>query len=371
MSQLEKLKEFFSGFQKENRFLGVDIGTSSIKVVQLKKEKERGIIETYGEISLAFYGPPAGGGDVGRSVSLSSDKLKEALADIVKEAKITAKSAIVSIPLRNSFLTIMKMPRLGDDELRDAIPYEARKYVPVPLADVIVDWWVLPPSGKERAESSIGSGTRDFSEVFLAAVPRDIIDRYKNIFLEVGFDVPSFEIEPFSFARSSLRRDLGTVLLMDFGAKSVKFAIADAGAIRASHNVEKGSQDISLTISQSLSVDFERAEVLKREVGLSHSPEVEGVSRVIEPIVDIINAEGERFLLDWKRRGGETIGKVIVGGGGAMLKNLNDSIIKKYGVEVETANPFSKVVYPVFLEQSLREIGATFTNAIGLALKNF
>jgi len=87
--------------------------------------------------------------------------------------------------------------------------------------------------------------------------------------------------------------------------------------------------------------------------------------------VDIINGEGERFLLDWKRKGGETINKAIVGGGGAMLKNVNDSIIKKYGVEVETANPFSKVVYPAFLEPSLKEIGATFTNAIGLALKNF
>lgn len=367
MPPLEKLKSFFSGFQKENRFLGVDIGTSGIKVAQLRKEKERAILETYGEISLASYG----GNDVGRSVVLGTDKIKEAISDLIKEAKITAKSAIVSIPLRNSFLTLMRMPRLSDNELRDAIPFEARKYIPVPLADVIVDWWVLPPSGRERAEASIGSGTRNFAEVFLAAVPKDIIENYKNIFLEVGLEVAFFEIEPFSMARASLRRDLGAVLLMDFGAKSVKFSIADAGAIRAVHNVESGSQEISLTLSRSLGVDFERAEVLKREVGLTHNPETEGISRVIEPIVDIINGEGESFLLDWKRKGGETIDKVIVGGGGAMLKNLNDSIIKKYGVEVETANPFSKVVYPAFLEPSLREIGATFTNAIGLALKNF
>lgn len=367
MPPFEKLKEFFSGFQKENRFLGVDIGTSSIKVVQLRKERERGILETYGEISLASYG----GGDVGRSVAVSPDKLKEAISDIIKEAKVTAKSAVVSVPLRNSFLTVMKMPRLSDNELREAIPYEARKYIPVPISDVVVDWWVLPPSGKERAKSSIGSGTRSFVDVFLAAVPKDFIENLQNVFLEAGLQVAFFEIEPFSFARSSLRRDLGTVMLMDFGAKSVKFAIADGGAIRVAHNMEKGSQDISLTILQSLGVDFERSEVLKREIGLLHSPETEGVSRIINQIVDIINSEGERFLLDWKRMGGETISKVIVGGGGAMLKSLNDSIIKKYGVEVETSNPFSKVVYPAFLEPSLKEIGATFTNAIGLALKNF
>lgn len=371
MPPFEKLRGFFPGFQKENRFLGVDIGTSSIKVAQLRKERERGILETYGEISMASYGSPSGGGDVGRSAAVSPDKLKEAILDITKEAKVTAKSAVVSVSLRNSFLTVMKMPRLSDDELKEAIPYEARKYIPVPISDVVVDWWVLPSSGKERAESSIGSGTRSFVDVFLAAVPKDFIENLQNIFLEVGFEIASFEIEPFSFARSSLRRDLGTVLLMDFGAKSVKFAISDAGVIRVAHSVEKGSQDISLTLSQSLGVDFERAEVLKREVGLLHGPETEGIFQVINQIVDIINSEGERFLLDWKRMGGESISKVIVGGGGAMLKNLNDSIIKKYGVEIETANPFSKVVYPAFLESSLREMGATFTNAIGLALKNF
>lgn len=367
MPPLEKLKSFFSGFQKENRFSGFDIGSSSVKAVQLRKEKERGILETYGEISLASYGA----GDVGRSVIVSYDKLKEAIVDLIKEAKITAKNVSLSIPLRNSFLTVMKMPRLSDDELREAIPYEARKYVPIPLAEVIVDWWVLPPSGRERAETSIGSGTRNFVEVFLAAVPKDVIDSYRNIFLETGLEISSFEIESFPFARSVLRRDLGTVLLVDFGAKSTRFAISDAGAIKATHNIEKGSQDISLTLSQSLGLDFERAEILKREVGLIHSPETEGIFQVTSQIVDIINGEGERFLLDWKRMGGQTISKVIVGGGGAMLKNLNDSIIKKYGVEVEMANPFSKVVYPAFLDRTLTEIGATFANAIGLALKNF
>lgn len=367
MSQLEKLKGLFSGFQRESHFLGVDVGTSSIKVAQLRKERERAILETYGEISLASYG----GVDVGRAAILNSGKLKEAISDITKEAKVNIKNAVISISLRSSFLTIMKIPRLSDDELKEAIPYEARKYIPIPISEVIVDWWVLPPSGKEMAKSSIGSGSRDFVDVFLAAVPKDIVANLKSVFLEAGFEVASFEIESFPFARASLRRDLGTVLLIDFGAKSVKFTIADGGAVRVGHNFENGSQDISLMLSQSLGVNFERAEILKREVGLLYNPETKEISKIIGQVVDNINGEGERFLLDWKRAGGQTISKVIVGGGGAMLKNLNDSIIKKYGVEVETANPFSKVVYPAFLESSLREIGATFTNAIGLALKNF
>ena len=367
MPQIQKLKEFFSAFQKENRFLGLDIGASSIKLVQLRKEKEMAVLETYGELSLATYG----GGDVGRAVMVVEGRLKIALSDLIKEAKVTAKGATVSVPLKNSFFTTMRLPRLSDQELKESIQYEARKYIPVPISEVIVEWWVLSPTGKEVAETSIGTGTRNFLEVFLSAIPKDVVENRSSLLGEAGLEALSFEIESFSFARASLKRNLGTVLLIDIGASSTKFAIADGGAVRAVHHLEKGSQDMTLGISQSLGVDFERAEAMKREYGISNKPETEGIVQVLAPMVDFIVLEGERFLLDWKRRGGDTIGKVLVGGGGALLKNINDVIIKRYGVEAETVSPFSKVVYPAFLEPSLREIGPSFANAIGLALKNF
>ena len=367
MPQIQKLKEFFSAFQKENRFLGLDIGASSIKLVQLRKDKETAVLETYGELSLATYG----GGDVGRSVMVVKDRLKVALSDLIKEAKVTAKESTISVPLKHSFFTTMRLPHLSDQELKDSIQYEARKYIPVPMSEVVVEWWVLSPTGKEVAETSIGTGTRNFLEVFLSAIPKDIVENHQNLLSEVGLNASSFEIECFSFARASLKRNLGTVLLIDIGASSTKFAIADGGAVRAVHHLEKGSQDMTLGISQSLGIDFERAEAMKREFGISNKPETEGIGQVLAPMVDFIVLEGERFLLDWKRRGGDTIGKVLVGGGGALLKNINDVIIKRYGVEAETVSPFSKVVYPAFLERTLAEIGPSFANAIGLALKNF
>src|SRR3989344_349695 len=341
MQQIPKLKEFLSAFQKENRFLGLDIGASSIKLVQLRKEKEVAVLETYGELSLASYGA----GDVGRAVVVVEDRLKNALLDLIKEAKVSAKSASISIPLKNSFFTTMRLPKLSDQELKESIQYEARKYIPVPISEVVVDWWVLSPTGRETAETSIGTGTRSFMEVFLAAIPKDIVENRKNLLSEAGLDVASLEIESFFFSRAALKRDLGTVLLIDIGASSTKFAIADGGAVRAVHHLEKGSQDMTLGISQSLGIDFERAEAMKREFGISNKPETEGIGQVLAPMVDFIVLEGERFLLDWKRRGGDTIGKVLVGGGGALLKNINDVIIKRYGVEAETVSPFSKVVY--------------------------
>ena len=361
-------KKISSVFQKESGFLGIDIGSSSIKVVQLKKEKERAILQTYGELSISGY---ADNGEVGKAFTVVDTKLSDALKDVLREAQATVKKAVVSIPLKNSFLTTMEMPRLSDQEMKEAIPYEARKYVPIPLSEAMIDWWVMPPMSMDSAASSIGSPKRDFVSVFLAAVPKEVVEKYESILKKVGLEISGFEIEVFSFARSAIKRDLGSVLLIDLGASSMRLIIADGGSVRATHNVERGSQELSIALAQSLGVNFDRAELLKRESGIMHRPETEGVVSVLEPLVDFFASEGERFLLDWKRKGGRPISRVVLGGGGALLKGLVDVMIKRYGVEVEIADPFSKVVYPAFLEPSLMDIGATFTNAIGLALRDF
>ncbi|KKT20259.1 MAG: hypothetical protein UW05_C0039G0010 [Candidatus Giovannonibacteria bacterium GW2011_GWC2_43_8] len=164
---------------------------------------------------------------------------------------------------------------------------------------------------------------------------------------------------------------MGTALMMDLGASAIKMVIADGGVVRASHGFDRGSQELTLALSQSLGVDWDRAEVLKRASGIIKKPETEGIASVLEPTVELWASEGERFLLDWKRRGGRSISKLIIGGGGAMLQGAGDLFVKKFGVEVMIANPFSKVVYPAFLEPALKEVGVTFTNAVGLALRNF
>ena len=263
-------------FQKESRFLGVDIGASSIKAVELRKEKERPILETYGELSLAKYGE----GDVGRALRLVDKKLTEALTDIINEAQIKSKKAAVSIPLKDSFLTIMELPDMATSDLKEAVPYEARKYIPIPIGEVVLDWWGLPPKSDELAKTSIGSKDRKFKSVILAAVPKDVIAKYKSIFESAGLEIVAFEIEAFAFAVGALKQELGTVLLMDFGASATKMVISDGGAVRAAHILDHGAQELTLSISQSLSIDFERAEILKRDSGALHRPHTEGITSI-------------------------------------------------------------------------------------------
>ena len=348
-------------------FLGIDIGASSIKVVQLKKEKERAVLETYGELALSKYA----NAEAGKPVKMLETKLVEALKDLIRESQISAKRAYVSIPLRNSFLTTFELPELSESELKSSVPYEARKYIPIPLSEVVLDWWVLPPRSEDIAQASIGSVKKKFISVLLAAVPREVIARHDLIIKESGLEIEAYEIETFALGRSILRHDLGTLMVMDIGASSTKMAIVDAGAARLAHSIDKGSSEFTFALSQAMNINFERAEILKRENGILHKPESEGVASIIEPLAEYIANEGERFLLSWKRHGGKEISRVVLGGGGALLKGIEDFFVKKFGVEVNVANPFSRVVYPAFLEPTLKEIGPSFINAVGAALKGF
>lgn len=351
----------------QESLLGIDLGASSIKAVQLRKEKERAVLETYGELSLSRYG----NAEMGRSVRITDVKLTEALKDLLRESQISAKNAYVSVPLRDSFLTTFELPEFSEAELKTSVPFEARKYIPIPLAEVVLDWWILPPKSQDVAKASIGTEKRKFISVLLAAVPRDIISKYEVSLKNSGLEIVAYEIEIFSFARSTLRHDLGTIMLMDLGASSTKMVIVDAGAVRLAHSVDRGSSEFTFSLSQALGVDFDRAELLKREHGITHKPESEGVSSALEPLVEYIASEGERFLLSWRRHKGNEISRVVIAGGGSLLKGLEDVFVKKFGVEVAIANPFAKVAYPAFLEPTLKEIGPVFANAVGSALRGF
>ena len=364
-----RLPKQLSFLRQESGILGVDIGSSSIKVVQLKKEKERAMLETYGELSLAHYAR----GEEGRgSVVLVQDKLRQALGDVLRESQAKASRAVVSLPLRNSFVTTMPMPELSQKELKDAVLYEARKYVPIPLAEATIDWWVLPPQPTDAESTSLGSPKRPFVTVLLVAVPNDVIEQYKKLFSSVNVTIEAFEIESFALARATAHAEAGgAVVVVDMGATSTKVALVDGGVVRAAHSIPQGAWGLTQALQQSLGLDFERAEMLKREFGIVRRPETQGAVSVLEPLVDASALETERFVLEWKRKCGRGVSRVVLAGGGALLRGVDDVFIKKLGVEAIIANPFSRVIYPAFLEPSLKDIGSIFSNAVGLALRGF
>ncbi|MDP2676451.1 MAG: pilus assembly protein PilM [bacterium] len=355
---------------------GIDLGLSSVKIVQLRREKERAVLETYGELSTGPYS----GLSVGQATQLVDEKIVEMLKDLIKESGVTAKDVVLSIPLRSSFVTLIKVPFMSDAEINQMVPYEARKYIPVPIDEVVLDWWAIPegfvqtkesgpePDGNEPEQPEMEEKKRTVA-ILLVAIHKETITKYKEIMEKVGLSVRALEIEVFSIARSLLARELAPILLVDFGASSTKITVVDYGIVRSSHGIDRGSQDITMTISRALGIDFTRAEEMKREIGLSLRPEHREVHGVIEPMLNHVFSNALRVMQDYQRRHNRSVNRVILIGGGAKMYGLVDYAVKKFGIETTLGDPFRRIQYPAFLQPVLKEIGPSFAQAIGLAIR--
>ncbi|OGZ56739.1 MAG: hypothetical protein A3H64_01680 [Candidatus Ryanbacteria bacterium RIFCSPLOWO2_02_FULL_45_11c] len=354
----------FSFLGKEKSVLGIDMGSASVKLVQVRLAMERATLETYGELSTGPYA----GKNIGQGVRLSNEKATEVLTDLVRETGATAKDAVVAMPLRHSFVTTVEIPRNANEDIKSIMQYEARRYIPIPLTEVVMDWWEVPDFGFDD-EGTVASPAKTSTQVILVAVPKDILEKYKRIVTDASLHVAAFEIEVFSSMRSVLGRERAGVLLIDFGATSTKIALLDRGIVRANHGIEKGLQDITIVLSESLGIGFERAEILKREVGMSSRAEHQEIMKVINPQIDFLLVEIERFVVGYTRKHKGTVSKIVITGGGAVMRGLSDHMVKKFGVEVLVGNPFGRLEYPAFFQPVLKETGPSFSVAVGLALR--
>ncbi len=350
--------------------IGVDIGTSSIKVVQLKKKGGKAILETYGALALGSYG----GTDVGAVTNLAVDKLSAAIKDLIKESGVTTMSAALSIPSASSLLFLIDLPAAIDEKQVSAvIPTEARKYIPVPISEVSLDYWVIPKRGAlDESPETPADGAKPVeakTEVLIAAIHNDTIAKYNDIIKNTGLSSSFFEIEVFSTVRSTLGHELSTVLIMDLGASKTKLSIVEYGVVRSFHIINRGAHDITNTLSKSLNVPYAKAEEIKREFGLFGNPADKNVGEIIKLTTDFILSETNSIVLNYEKKYEKTISKVILTGGGALLKGFKEQAAENFRSEVVLGNPFVKTEAPGFVEQFLSKTGPEFSVAAGLALR--
>src|SRR3989338_1472327 len=369
-------KNFFSDFSKfaaggENNAVGVDIGSSAIKVVEIKKKGGKAILETYGAIALG----PFNALDAGRVTNLPVEKLSEALKEVLKQSGINATSAAFSIPVQSSLIFTIEFPiRVPEDKMATIIPTEARKYIPVAITEVSIDYFTLPQRESSFEEmntenSDIIQKPTEKTEVLVVATQNDAISKYRSVVSESSLSVSFFEIEIFSSVRANFEHELSPVLLIDFGASRTKLSIVEFGMVKNYHTIDRGGADISLSISKSLSIPFPEAEKMKKEFGLFGNPTEKSLSDIIKIHIDYIFSETNNVLLSYEKKHNVTISKVIFSGGGSLLKGLAEVAANNFRAEIEIGNPFGKINAPAFLEKVLKTTGPEFAVALGLALR--
>ncbi len=353
-----------------NTKIGVDIGTSAIKIVELGMEKGRFVLKNYGIYELRAS---SGAADSPKTImDLPDAEISAAIAGTLKEAGIKAGATVASVSSFSTFATVITMPYTSEEDLATAIPLEARKYVPVPLDHVVLDWSLvgvvdeagissLPQEGQKIATDTI-------VEVFLAAVPKDETARYQRIFSTAGLTLEALELENSSLVRSLLGNDLSPTAILNMGGRSTSILVVDKGYERLNHNYEIGGYEMTKAIANALSISYEDAEALKRNHGLTDEPDNQARSAILS-IIDMMIFETRKTIETFEQSHGKAVERVVLVGGLANIAELSSYINERIGRPVLVGNVFARLQYPPELSPVVQQLSNTLAIAVGCAMR--
>lgn len=343
--------------EKASATVGIDIGSASVKVVEIEETPRTIMLRTYGELQLGPYDQKP----LGELVNLSGLKRIEAVTDVMRESGVAARSGAVAMPLSASFLTVIPITVGPQEDMSTRIPVEARKYVPLPLTDVSLDWTELP---------SLGDNQTSVKEVLLAAIENRALAEHRELLSAISMVGDATEMEVFSLIRSLWRVKDTTLAIIDIGARGSKLYIVRQGQLERLHRVGIGGREITRLIAERLGLQFEEAENQKRSYDRSSEPGAT-MFQIMTGVLDGPLAEFGRLIGQYESRIGEPVGRIAISGGVSSSPYALEYIKDRFARPVELAHPFAKVAYPAFMEDTLRSIGPSFGVALGAALRRF
>jgi len=348
-------KNVTSMFSSE-RFLGIDFGTESIKAVELRLRGGRPFISNYGEAVLFPK-------DRKR---VSARSLKEEIAvrfhALLERMRPETDEICIAIPSYLGLIFLVDFPDMTEQELDEAVRFEARKYIPSPLEDVSLSWELVG----EREVSESGKPIRT-SEVLLVAALQKDIQQYERYVNAVGYRMKLLELETFSISRALASDEPSPVLVVDVGARATNLILVEGGFPKKSRSIDTGGRDITQTLSESLNISIDRADEMKK--GKKDFLNARDVALILTPVETILN-ESKRIIGAWeKKRPDRKVSKVILSGGTARLTGLPGYVSGKLSLPVEIGNPWKHISFAPELGQKAQErMGPSFSVAAGLAL---
>lgn len=355
----------FNLFKPKSR-LGIDIGTSTIKIVELEKEGGRLSLKNYGLFEFKGSDSSLKSGEGGKTqdiLKLPDGEIIWGIKEVIKKSKIKAVNVVASIPSFSTFATVIEMPYLSEQDLAKSLPFETRKYIPVPLDEVVLDWSIIDIP---RANTDVTKPTT--VEVFIAAVPKDETVRYQRIMREAGLNLRALELENSALIRALLGNDLSPTVVVNIGGRSASIVIVNRGYERVSHNYEVGGFEVTKSIARSLNVSLEKAEELKKKLGLKEVDE-NTIYSAMKSLIDMMVFETRKTLINYEESKNQKISKILLVGGLVNMPNFANYFQQKLGREVYIGNSFARIVYPQILAPVMQELTSTFAVAIGLAMR--
>lgn len=357
----DKIRNAFSF--KPKSFLGIDIGTSTIRLTEITKKKGNLFLTNYGELKSSSFKKKPFRTFVKNNISLSNREISEGIKAIIEEASIATKDVCLSIPDFASFFTTFEIPKMDKDEVSQAIQYEVRPYVPIPINEVTLDWVIV----EEKHSSSL-------LKVLVVAIPNDVVAQYQEIAQMADLDLKILESEVFSLVRAannsfkSQEEGKKIIALIDVGSRSTTYSIIEQGVLKLSYSFNLGSNELTDVIAKSLNIDYNESEKLKMTIGLRSNGE-KNIKRILLPLVDSIMGEGKEVFRSFFTKEGKKVDKIVLAGGFAVMPGLVDYFSESFKKPVINLDPFLNISYPKALIKAIKDMGPLYGVSVGSALK--
>lgn len=338
---------------KTTRTIGVDVGTASVKVVELHSAKG-------GRVELSTYGIGALPLDTARRdsdeiIAIVGDALGRAYA----EAGMKAKKGFASLPGFSVMSQEVALGPVPEDRIAEAVEREARVVLKDQYDEYMIDWEQIKEPIITRSLAPQGPA---MVRVLMSVAPKRVVERYARMFEYAGLKLVSLETEAMALVRALVGRDPTLSMILDMGATTSDIITVESALPRISRSVRVGGRTITDALAQRMAVSSQEADVFKRNISDISAP----VAAVLRPVVE----ELSEAINDVRKRTGSAPERLLLAGGSAKLSALQSYLSDRTGVRVRVGNPFARVLYPPELQAVLPSVAPDLAVAIGLAMRH-
>lgn len=336
----------------DNNQIGLDIGSTSIRLVQVKASRPNPQLITYGVLPIAAK-------MVESESAHDRQQLGAAIKKLLHDSKVSTRNVVVGLPSDKIFASVISIPKMNQQDLAKAVAYQAEEYVPMPMDQVKLDWLVVGESGDGKQH-----------EVLLVAAPNSLCESYMGMLESAGLEVIGIEPNAFGLTRSLVNNITIAMVILNLGAKATDLVTVYQGTPRLIRSIGIGGETLIRAAAQNLNLSDEQAQEFVWKFGLTQS-KLEGqiykaVKSSIDVLVGEVNKSNKFFASRYKD---VQIEKLIVSGGASLLPELPTYLANAVNLPVEIGNAWSHVSFPLTMQEELLGLSGQFGVAAGMATR--
>ncbi len=336
----------------EREFFGLDLGSSAIRLVQLRQSGPKYSLVSYGQTNIPI-------GLTQSDSPIDVKQVSQIIKKLVHDARISVKDVVSALPGSSVYTAIVRMPQMSASEIEKAVEFQAEQNIPLNLNEVKISWQMILPAIPPNNEMA----------VMIIAVPNSKVERMMATLEGADLKVNSLETVPIALTRSLGQTQGAKVMIVDMGATNTEIAVVQNEILFHARTLPVASFAFTRAMSQNLGLDLNQAEQFKRKFGLSQDKLEGEIFKTLQSFLASIIEEIKRSIKFYQEQFGQNIDKILLSGGGARLPELPSYLSSLLEIDVQLASPWSYIVYPPSVQQDLINTNAEYSTAIGLAMR--